>query len=213
MSKFYGQLAYQPAMAIQNSLVNSAKQKGEFHLMLLEHPDTISMGIRSEISEILTDLEKISELKISIHNSDRGGQTTFHSPGQLVAYPIIDLRKINIKPKDYVSKLQLSIIETLSDVGIKAESKEMPIGVWVNTKKIASIGVRIKQGITSHGIALNINNNLEHFQHIISCGIKDNVQTSIQNEINQIHSIDKVGELFSKNLAKVLGLQQENFKN
>lgn len=213
MSKFYGQLAYKKAMTIQNSLVNSTKQNGEFHLMLLEHPDTISMGVRSETSEILTDLEKISKLKISIQNSDRGGQTTFHNPGQLVAYPIIDLNKINMKPKDYVAKLQLSIIKTLTHIGINVEAKEMPIGVWVNTKKVASIGVRVKQGITSHGISLNVNNDLKKFEHIISCGIKDSVPTSIQNETNQLYSIHEVATLFSENFASVLELKQVNVKS
>lgn len=213
MSKFYGQLEYKEAMTIQNSLVNSTKQNGEFHLMLLEHPDTISMGVRSETSEILTDLEKISKLKISIQNSDRGGQTTFHNLGQLVAYPIIDLKKINMKPKDYVAQLQLSISKTLTHIGINVEAKEMPIGVWVNAKKIASIGVRIKQGITSHGISLNVNNDLKKFEHIISCGIKDSVPTSIQNETNQIYSIHEVATLFSENFANVLELKQVNVKS
>ena len=86
-------------MTIQNSLVNSAKQKGEYYLMILEHPDTISMGVRSKTSEILIGPEKISELKISIQHSDRGGQTTFHSPGQLIAYPIVDLKKIGLIAK------------------------------------------------------------------------------------------------------------------
>ena len=206
ITKFYGQLNYEKAMTIQNSLVNSAKQKGEYYLMILEHPDTISMGVRSKTSEILIGPEKISELKISIHHSDRGGQTTFHSPGQLIAYPIVDLKKINIQPKDYVSKLQLSMIQTLKQFGINAKSQEMPIGIWVKTKKIASIGVRIRQGITSHGIALNVNNDLEKFQHIISCGIKNHIPTSISNETNQIYSTNEVATLFAENFSKTFDL-------
>ena len=98
------------------------------------------------------------------------------------------------------------MIQTLKQFGINAKSQEMPIGIWVKTKKIASIGVRIRQGITSHGIALNVNNDLEKFQHIISCGIKNHIPTSISNETNQIYSMDEVATLFAENFSKTFDL-------
>lgn len=159
----------------------------------LEHPEIITLGISTKTKDVL------SNSSYTIIKSKRGGQVTAHNPGQLVVYFLYDLRRSGLTIRNFVGKLQSSIIALLAHYELKAYCIEKSPGVYVNRDKIASIGLRIQQGYTSHGISINVDNNLDIFSHITPCG----------NPLQQITSLKKLGistsiELSSKILSKIL---------
>lgn len=153
---------------IQNSGVNT--------LFLVEHDHIYTLGKHANPKNILNN-------NCEIIQTDRGGDVTYHGPGQLVGYPIIDLKKMKLGVKSYVKNIELLLIATLHDYKIDAHIKEGNPGVWVNNKKIGSIGIRVSRGITTHGFSLNINTDMKYFSNIISCGIDDVLMTSMEKEL------------------------------
>ena len=153
---------------IQNSGVNT--------LFLVEHDHIYTLGKHANPKNILNN-------NCEIIQTDRGGDVTYHGPGQLVGYPIIDLKKMKLGVKSYVKNIELLLIATLHDYKIDAHIKEGNPGVWVNNKKIGSIGIRVSRGITTHGFSLNVNTDMKYFSNIISCGIDDVLMTSMENEL------------------------------
>ena len=153
---------------IQNSGVNT--------LFLVEHDHIYNLGKHANPKNILKD-------DCEIIQTDRGGDVTYHGPGQLVGYPIIDLKKMRLGVKSYVKKIESLLIATLDDFKIDAHIKEGKPGVWVNNKKIGSIGIRVSRGITTHGFSLNVNTDMKYFSNIISCGIDDVLMTSMEKEL------------------------------
>ena len=137
---------------------------------------------------------------IKVYESNRGGEITYHGPGQIIYYLIINLKKLSIKPVEYIRILQRTVISSLKDFNIQSEHVNKPVGVWVNGKKISSIGVRISKSVTMHGVAINLNCDLKYFTYIIPCGIKDLNLTNINNETNL--NCDK--DLFSKTFLQHL---------
>ncbi len=148
-------------------------------LLLLEHPPTLTIGKSGKLENLLSAKEVLAEEGISLFFIDRGGDITYHGPGQLVAYPIIDLRNRGKDIHKYIHDLQEIIIRTLADFSIQATRDDKHIGVWVGEEKIAAIGVGVRRWIAMHGLALNVNPNLEHFSLINPCGIVDKGVTSI----------------------------------
>ena len=180
-------------------------------LLLLEHPHIYTLGRRASSKDILIPQQKIDELGISVHQIDRGGEVTYHGPGQLVGYPIINLRRIGIGPLVYVRSLEKMLIDALSDLSIKSESDGYPTGVWTQGKKIAAIGVRVSQGVTTHGFAVNVNCDLKYFDNIVPCGLSHCGITSIfdQGKTVSMNSFsNSVASHFSKKFEVALELKE-----
>jgi lipoate-protein ligase B len=152
-------------------------------LLLLEHAHVYTLGRRGVASDILANPEELLELGVQVHHIDRGGEVTYHGPGQLVGYPIVNLRAWGGGPLAYVRTLERSLISTLAEFGIRGESDDRPTGVWVGDAKITAIGVKVSRGVTMHGFALNVNPDLSYFDHIVPCGMPDAPVTSMAAEL------------------------------
>lgn len=160
------------------------KEEGAEHLLLLEHDPVYTVGRNAKGSDVLAAPEWLEERGIEVHETNRGGQVTYHGPGQLVGYPILDLKPDRRDIGKYVWDLQEVLIRTLADFGIEGRRKDGKenIGVWVGERKIASIGVHLAHWITIHGFALNVETRLDDFQGIVACGLKEVTMTSMQKE-------------------------------
>jgi lipoate-protein ligase B len=163
-------------------------------LLLLEHPPTITIGKSGGLENVLVSQEQLAGEGISLFFTDRGGDVTYHGPGQLVAYPIIDLRQRGRDIHRYINELEEVIIRTLADFSIAAHRDGSHAGVWVKNEEIAAIGLSVKRWITMHGIALNVNSNLEHFCLINPCGFTDRTATSISKLLSKNIPIEEVTE-------------------
>jgi len=167
-----GRIAYGSALEWQQRLVAERKQgTGEDHLLLLEHPHVITLGRNGKMENLLAGDEVLDRAGISFFPTDRGGDVTYHGPGQLVGYPILDLREWKRDVGAYVRAIEQTIIDTLADYGIAAGRIPKLTGVWVGERKIASIGVHLSRWVTSHGFALNVSTDLSYFQYIVPCGL------------------------------------------
>lgn len=173
-------------------------------LILVEHPPVITIGRRGKMENLLVSKEKLKELNIEIYQIERGGDITLHNYGQLVGYPIFYLRNGFWDMKRFISKIEDLIIKLLKSFDIIAEKKEKLIGVFVDDKKICSIGMAIDKYVTFHGFALNVNNDLSYFQLINPCGIKGLKMTSIKEELKKDILMEEV-----KN--RVIGIFKNGF--
>jgi len=174
-------------------------------LILLEHPPTITIGKSGNLNNILISDSELEQKKIAIHFSNRGGDVTYHGPGQLVAYPIIELYNKDIHW--FVRTLLEVVSEILSAHGLKSEFKEGQPGIWVNRKKIASIGIAIRRWIAYHGIALNVNNDLTPFQWINPCGHPEEEMTSMAKELGSISDLGTIQNEFENIFKKRFGFE------
>ena len=175
-----GVMEYCQAWELQRALARQVHEGEQPNtLLFLEHPPVYTIGRRGRRDQVLLDDAQLAELGISIHEADRGGEVTYHGPGQLVGYPVLDLRQWG-GPVRYVRTLEQIIIKTLTDFGISAGLVEGLTGVWVGSEKIGAIGVKISRGVSYHGFALNVNTELSRFDHIIPCGITDRGITSMK---------------------------------
>jgi lipoyl(octanoyl) transferase len=167
-----GRVSYAEALAVQQELVSRRKQGliGD-QLLLLEHPHVITMGRNAREKNLLASGEILARAGVALYATDRGGDVTYHGPGQLVGYPILDLREWKRDVVGYVRALEQVLIDTLAAFGIAAERLEGLTGVWVYGRKIAAIGVHISRWVTSHGFALNVHTDLRYFQYIVPCGL------------------------------------------
>jgi len=172
-------------------------------LLLLEHPPTFTIGKSGKLENLLLTKEELAQQGISLFFTDRGGDITYHGPGQLVAYPIIDLRNWGKDIHRYVHNLEEAVIRTLADFSIAAGRDKKHVGVWVGQEKIAAIGVSVRKWVTMHGLALNVNPNLEHFALINPCGILDKGVTSITKLLGHEPSMEDVAERLAKHFAEV----------
>ncbi|MFH1583767.1 MAG: lipoyl(octanoyl) transferase LipB [Actinomycetota bacterium] len=173
-------------------------------LLLLEHYPVITIGKSGNSLNILFNEDALKNKGVSVYHTDRGGDVTYHGPGQLVGYPILNLRYYKKDVKWYVKSLEEVLINVLNEYGIKAEIIPKLIGVWVKNKKIASIGVRIRKWITTHGFALNVNNDLTPFSYIIPCGIKDVDITSMKEVLNKEIDMKKLKKNIIKEFKSIL---------
>jgi lipoate-protein ligase B len=187
-----GLVDYQKAWEEQQRLVEACRRDGCARLLLLEHPPTYTLGVHGRQEHLLVGEEALAELGAAVHRVDRGGDITFHGPGQLVGYPILDLGRWNRGPVWYVRSLEAVLIETLSAFGLAAQRAPGRPGVWVRRAKIAAIGVRVSRGITSHGFALNVNPDLSYFSRIIPCGLAGATVTSMARELGWAPDMDGV---------------------
>jgi len=222
---------YTTGLQLQQRLVNLRKDGliGDV-LLLLEHTPVITLGRNAKARNILASSEQLSQRGVEVFESDRGGDVTFHGPGQLVAYPILDLRGFPVDGKrktlgaiDYVRRLEEVVIRTCADFGIAAGRVVGLTGVWTDPSlssraksrdfappdqaKIAAIGVHISRGVTSHGVALNVNTDLDYFDLIIPCGIEAKPVTSMAKELGKQLALQEVAHSISRNFGVVFNSQ------
>ncbi|MBW1762316.1 MAG: lipoyl(octanoyl) transferase LipB [Deltaproteobacteria bacterium] len=154
-------------------------------VLLLEHPAVLTMGRSAKEQHVLAPPEVLEARGISVHDVGRGGDVTYHGPGQLVAYPIIDLKPDRRDVRKYMWSLEETMIRTCSDFGLSATRVEGLNGAWIGERKVGAVGVRISRWVTMHGLALNANSDLTHFDLIVPCGIQDKVVTSLSAELGR----------------------------
>jgi len=167
-----GRIGYARAFDLQRDLVERRK-RGEIpdQLLIVEHPHVITMGRNGHMDNVLASPDVLERAGIELHHTDRGGDVTYHGPGQIVGYPIVDLREWKRDVIAYVRGLEQVLIEALAEFGIAATRMPGATGVWVEGAKIAAIGVHISRWITSHGFALNLDTDLDYFKFIVPCGL------------------------------------------
>jgi lipoyl(octanoyl) transferase len=176
-----GRIDYGAALQLQEELI-AARKQGSIadQLLLLEHPHVITLGRNGHMENVLAGDDVLARAGISFYPINRGGDVTYHGPGQLVGYPILDLREWKRDVGGYVRGLEQAIIDTLEEYGIAAGRIPKLTGVWVGECKIAAIGVHISRWVTSHGFALNVNTDLSYFQYIVPCGLTKPVTSMAQ---------------------------------
>lgn len=167
-----GVVEYAAAFELQQALA-ARRKRGEIadQFLIVEHPHTITLGRNGRMENLLACDEILERAGVAFHPTDRGGDITYHGPGQIVAYPILDLREWKRDVVAYVRALERVIIDALSDFGLAAGRNPGMTGVWVNGAKIAALGVHISRWVTSHGFALNVSTDLSYFQYIVPCGL------------------------------------------
>jgi lipoyl(octanoyl) transferase len=211
-----GAVDYQTALRLQQKLVELRKEGrvGDV-LLLLEHTPVITLGRNAKSKNIVASPELLAQRGVEVFECDRGGDVTFHGPGQLVGYPIFDLRGFptpDAKRKtlgaiEYVRRLEEVLIRTCADFGIPAQRISGMTGVWTKEAKIAAIGVHISLAVTSHGFALNVNTDLDYFNLIIPCGITAKPVTSIERELGKQVPLQDVAHSISRNFSTVFESQ------
>ena len=167
-----GRRGYVEALGIQHDLVERRK-RGEIpdQLLIVEHPHVITMGRNGHMGNVLASPEILGRAGIEMHYTDRGGDVTYHGPGQIVGYPIVDLREWKRDVVAYLRALEQVLIETLAEFGISGVRQPGATGVWVDGAKVAAMGVHISRWVTSHGFALNLDTDLDYFKYIVPCGL------------------------------------------
>jgi lipoyl(octanoyl) transferase len=196
-----GRIGYAEAFALQQGLVDRRK-RGEIpdQFLIVEHPHVITLGRNGHLSNLLASEEILRRAGIEFHSTDRGGDITYHGPGQIVGYPIFDLREWKRDVVAYVRALEQVLLDSLAEFGLEAGHIPGCTGAWIGGKKIAAIGVHISRWVTSHGFALNHTTDLSYFQYIVPCGITKPV-TSMR-ELGSTPSRDEVISVLVKTFSK-----------
>jgi lipoyl(octanoyl) transferase len=201
-----GIVGYPEALALQRALVEERK-RGDIPdtLLLLQHPPVITLGVKGDggRSNIVATAGRLAELAIEVHETGRGGDVTYHGPGQIVGYPIIDLKPDRCDVHRYVRDVEEVMIRVCADWGVTAGRLKGLTGVWVGAEKIAAIGIRISKWVTSHGFAFNVTPNLDHFRLIVPCGISDRGVTSLERVAARPASIEAVEAAVIARFAEV----------
>ena len=224
-----GRVPYTEALAIQQQVIAARKQNLIADtLLLLEHPPVLTLGRNSSRSNVIASDELLAQRGVELHEINRGGDVTYHGPGQLVGYPIIDLRGDlpgkkgpHLGPVDYVRLLEEVLIRICGDFGVMAQRICKRTGVWtiaggsILEKKIAAIGVHVSQGVTSHGFALNVTTDLRDFDWIVPCGITDRQVTSLELEVDSDRqpSMESALNSTARNFGRVFERQMLGYES
>lgn len=206
-ARWLGSIRYADALELQSALVRDRRaDEIPDRLLLLEHPHVITLGTSSHEENVCIDAAERAARGIELYESGRGGDVTYHGPGQLVGYPILGLEPERRDLHRYVRDIEEALIRALGDLGVSAGRVQGLTGVWVDDRKIAAIGVRVSSGwITSHGFALNVSTDLAYFGTIVPCGITDRGVTSLERETGAARSPHDVLEPVSRRFAEVFG--------
>jgi lipoyl(octanoyl) transferase len=201
---------YERAWKLQHALVK-ARQEGRIDdvLILLEHEPVITLGRMADASHVLASPERLRQMGITVQRIERGGDVTYHGPGQLVGYPILSLEERHLGVSDYMHALEEVLICTLVDFGLAAERRKGIIGVWMRGAKIAALGARVERGVTYHGFALNVATNLAHFALIVPCGLADAQVTSMQQQLGNPADIQAVRKRVTWHFGQVFAVPME----
>ena len=178
---------------------NITKNPTENYFLFVEHPNVYTLGKSGDLSNLLINEQQLKEKEATYYKINRGGDITYHGPGQIVGYPILDLENFFTDIHKYLRFLEEVIIKTLAEYGIKGERSEGETGVWIDTgtpfaRKICAMGIRSSRWVTMHGFALNVNTNLGYFDHIIPCGIRGKAVTSLEVELGRKIELSEVKE-------------------
>lgn len=206
-----GLIAYAEAWELQRQLVAARKCDAIPNVLLLcEHPHVITLGRNGKRDHLRASERLLRQMNVQFHATDRGGDITYHGPGQIVGYPILDLTGIRRDVVWYVRQLEEAMIRATADFGIAAARKAGMTGVWVASaagdEKLAAIGVHISRWVTSHGFAYNVSTDLRYFDLIVPCGIADKRPTSLERVLGGSVAMDEVRQRISQRLAEVFGL-------
>jgi lipoyl(octanoyl) transferase len=205
-----GTVPYGEALALQRALVEERKAgRVPDLLLLLQHPPVITVGVRGDggRSHIVATPERLAELGVEVHETGRGGDVTYHGPGQVVGYPIIDLKPDRCDVHAYVRDVEDVMVRVCADYGVSAGRVPGLTGTWVGSEKIGAIGVRISRWVTSHGFAFNVATDLDHFTLIVPCGIADRGVTSLERVTGRTIALPEVEDAFVRHFAGVFNRQ------
>ena len=200
-----GLVPYAESLILQDQLVRQ-RRAGEISdtLVLLEHPHVITLGSSSDEAHVLVDEQERERMGIELFEVGRGGDVTYHGPGQVIGYPVLDLKPDRKDLHAYLRDLEKVLIKVAHEVGVKAERRSSDTGVWTESGKLASIGVRVSSGwITSHGVALNVNSQLNYFDAIVPCGLEGESVTSLEQELGHGLEVGEVSEILANQFANV----------
>ena len=225
--KDLGRVDYKECWDLQRSLFDALIERKMSHrtesptdgeesigtVLLVEHPAVYTLGKNGKESNLLLGEEYLRSIGADFYRIDRGGDVTFHGEGQIVGYPIIDIKQLGIGLRDYIDALEQSIIDTVAHYGIEAGRLPGASGVWLgsseeqNLRKICAIGVRASRFVTMHGFALNVSTDLRYFNHINPCGFTDKGVTSMERELGSAPDMEEVKELVVNNLSRNLNVK------
>ena len=200
---------YQKARDLQSYLISARKDKriDSDIILILEHPPVFTLGRRGGLENLYVSESFLEKSGIPVIHVERGGDITFHGPGQIVVYPIINLEKARLAVTDYVNNLEEVMIQTAKDSGVQAQRNGLNRGIWVGKKKLGSIGIAVRRGISFHGMALNVNLSLEPFNWINPCGLKNIKMTSIQQELPHHISMQHVKKSLKKHFESIFRIK------
>jgi lipoyl(octanoyl) transferase len=204
--KDLGRMDYLAALALQEGILERKRREGSADVLLfVEHPHVYTLGRSGQEVNVLAAQE------VPVIRTSRGGDVTYHGPGQMVAYPIVDLRsKLRKEVHRYLRNLEMSAIRTLNDFGLRGMRRPPYTGIWIDNRKIAAIGIAVRRGITFHGLALNVNTNLSYFNRIIPCGLDWADVTSMAKELGKEQSAELIQERFLHHFADLFGYKEIN---
>lgn len=226
-SRDLGRIDYGKAWELQKELLQEAidiktrnkelseeeQEPTEDQLLFCEHPPVYTLGKSGHREHVLISDEEMAARGIAYYHIDRGGDITHHGPGQLVVYPVIDLEHYFTDIGRYLRTLEEAVIRTLGNLGLKGERSEEATGVWLDVddpqkaRKICAMGVKCSRWVTMHGIALNVNNDLSYFEHIVPCGIPDKGVSSLKKELGKELAMDRIKGLLKGHLADLFGME------
>jgi lipoyl(octanoyl) transferase len=201
-----GEIPYPRALEWQRRIhAERAAGSREDTLLLLTHPKTVTLGRGSDPAHLLLTPEGYRERGVEVYETDRGGDVTWHGPGQLVGYPIVDLRARGIGPREFLRRLELSLMLLLGSFGMESGRVPGLTGVWVGDAKIAALGIRISRGVSQHGFALNVTTDPREFDLIVPCGLRDHGVTSMTRVLDRELDIGEVADRYPDCLVRALG--------
>lgn len=206
-----GLIDYEEAWELQKELLELRFQKKiSDTLLFVEHPHTYTLGKIARRENLISSKSFLKEKGIKVFDIDRGGDITYHGPGQIVGYPIIDLTEWKKDTHEYLRALEEIIIKTCGYYGLTAGRNPKFTGVWIEDRKIAAIGIKVRHWITMHGFAFNINTDLTYFTGIIPCGIKDKDVTSLEKELNQKIDVEEIKKVLLDNIKSIFNYKKIN---
>jgi len=204
-SAFLGRVAYAEATAIQEECARRVKSGEEDRLLLLEHPPVITLGRNARPQDVLAGEEALGAQGVTVAVTNRGGQVTYHGPGQLVGYPIVNLSPDRRDVARYLRDLEEVLIRLLDLYGIRASRLAGLTGVWAGEEKIASLGVHLSRWVTTHGFALNVSTDLDHFALIVPCGLRQRRITSMERRLGRAVPLEEVADAATREFGVVFG--------
>jgi lipoyl(octanoyl) transferase len=211
-ARWLGRTAYGDGLSLQERAVERLRaDEGREQLLLLEHPHVFTLGRGADAANILADQSQLAAHHIEVFATGRGGDVTYHGPGQLVGYPIINLKPDRQDVHAYVRDIEEVLIRAIGDYGVKGERIKGLTGVWVDDEKVAAIGVRIARWITSHGFALNVNTDLNYFKMIVPCGITDRGVTSLARLVGRALDLREVADVVTRHFGEVFDREVRQF--
>lgn len=208
-ARWLGSVPYRRAWDLQAELVRELRTgSGEDTLLLLEHPHVFTMGKAASADDLLWDEAERRRRGVEVVWSDRGGEATYHGPGQLVGYPVVDLEHLGLTIPAYLEKLERSLIEYLETVGVESQAGKPGLtGVWRGDEKLAAIGIKLNRPVVSHGFALNLTTDLAYFDGIVPCGHAELRPTSVARVTDRLVNVKAAAEAYTRHFGRVFGVE------